>query len=135
MPNAFLYNMEGEKTMLQKGRLTEHFTKKEFDCKCGCDTGSINMVLVERLEQARRDYGRPMRINSGIRCLEHNRKIGSTDTSSHIKCLAAVISCVGMGDRHKMLSIFLKYFKRVGVHKEFIHVDVDSEKPNGVFVY
>ena len=85
MPNAFLYNMEGEKTMLQKGQLTKHFSKKEFDCKCGCETGPINMVLVEKLEQARIDYARPMRINSGIRCLSHNRSIGSRDTSSHIK--------------------------------------------------
>ena len=61
--------MEGEKTMLQKGRLTEHFSKKEFDCKCGCDTGQISMMLVEKLEQARVDYGKSMRINSGIRCL------------------------------------------------------------------
>ena len=45
--------MEGEKTMLQKGRLTEHFSKKEFDCKCGCDTGQISMLLVHTLEQAR----------------------------------------------------------------------------------
>ena len=135
MPNAFLYNMEGEKTMLPKGKLTEHFSKKEFDCKCGCETGPINMILVEKLEQSRIDYARPMRINSGIRCLDHNRSIGSRDTSSHIKCLAADVGCVNMDDRHKMLSIFLKYFQRVGVHKEFIHVDVDPDKPKGVFVY
>ena len=91
--------------------------------------------MVNNLEKSRVEYGKPMRINSGIRCLEHNRKIGSRDTSSHIKCLAADVSCVGMDDRHKMLSIFLKHFKRVGVHKEFLHVDVDSDKPNGVFVY
>ena len=127
--------MEGEKKMLKAGQLTEHFSKKEFDCKCGCETGPINMVLVDKVEQARREYGRPMRINSGIRCLHHNRSIGSSDTSSHIKCLAADVSCVGMEERHKLLSIFLKYFQRVGVHKEFLHVDVDSDKPKGVFVY
>ena len=76
-----------------------------------------------------------MRINSGIRCLDHNRSIGSRDTSSHIKCVAADISCKGMEDRHKLVSILLKYFKRIGVHKEFIHVDVDNEKPNGMFMY
>ena len=135
MPNAFLYNMKGEKKMLKDGQLTEHFSKKEFDCKCGCNTGPINMILVEKLELARMEFGRGMRINSGIRCLHHNRKIGSKDTSSHIKCVAADVSCTNMEDRHKMLSIMLKYFKRVGVHKEFIHVDVDEDKPYGVFVY
>lgn len=135
MPNAFVYDMEGKKTMLGKGKLTKHFNRKEFDCQCGCGTGEISMKLVENLELARVDYGKAMRINSGIRCLEHNRSIGSRDTSSHIKCLAADVGCTDMGDRHKMISIFLKYFKRVGVHKQFIHVDVDSDKPDGVFVY
>ena len=135
MPNAFLYNMEGEKKMLREGQITKHFSKKEFDCQCGCDTGPINRVLVEKLEQARLEFGRGMKINSGIRCLHHNRKIGSKDTSSHIKCLAADVGCTGMEDRHKLLSILLKYFKRVGVHKHFIHVDVDPDKPDGVFVY
>ena len=118
-----------------KGQITEHFSKKEFDCKCGCGTGEINRVLVQNLEMARRDLKRPMRINSGIRCLNHNRAIGSRDTSSHIKCVAADIGCTSMDDRHELLSILLKYFKRVGVHKQFIHVDVDNEKPKGVFVY
>jgi len=135
MPNAFLYNLDGEKTLFPAGQLTEHFYKKEFDCKCGCGTGQINKVLVDKLEMARRDYQQPMRINSGIRCLDHNRSIGSRDTSSHIKCVAADISCKGMEDRHKLVSILLKYFKRIGVHKEFIHVDVDNEKPNGMFMY
>ena len=96
MPNAFIYNMDGEKTLLPKGKLTEHFSKKEFDCRCGCDTGPINMILVQKLEQARIEYDRPIRINSGIRCLHHNRSIGSRDTSSHIKCLAADVGCIGM---------------------------------------
>ena len=135
MPNAFIYNMEGEKKMLRAGQITEHFSKKEFDCQCGCDAGPINRVLVEKLEQVRLEFGRGMRINSGIRCLPHNRKIGSKDTSSHIKCLAADVGCTSMEDRHKLLSIFLKYFKRVGVHKLFIHVDVDPDKPDGVFIY
>jgi len=135
MPNAFVYDMEGNKTELRQGRLTEHFNKKEFDCQCGCGTGQINMVLVQKLEMARRDYKQPIRINSGIRCLEHNRSIGSRDTSSHIKCVAADVGCVGMEERKQLLEILLKYFPRLGVHKEFIHVDVDGEKPNGVFVY
>ena len=135
MPNAFLYNMEGEKKMLKAGQLTEHFSKKEFDCQCGCDTGEISMELVNKLESARVDFGRGMRINSGIRCLEHNRKIGSRDTSSHIKCVAADVSCTNMEDRLKLMTILLKYFTRLGINKKFIHVDVDSDKPNGVFLY
>ena len=135
---SFNYTPDGKKSYrTTMTKLTEHFTKEEFDCQCGCGNGDIviSEKLVWELECVRVHYGKPMRITSGIRCLSHNRNIGSRDTSSHIKCLAADVGCVNMDDRHKMLSIFLKYFKRVGVHKEFIHVDVDNEKPNGVFVY
>lgn len=135
MPNAFLYDLEGNKIELRQGKLTEHFNRKEFDCQCGCGTGEIDIGLVQKLELARQEYKKPMRINSGIRCLEHNRSIGSKDTSSHIKCIAADIGCTSMEERHNLLVILLKHFKRLGVHKQFIHVDVDGEKPNGVFVY
>ena len=135
MPNGFIYNMDGEKTVFPAGQLTEHFSKKEFACQCDCGTGKISMDLVNRLESARVDFGKGMRINSGIRCLEHNRKIGSRDTSSHIKCVAADVGCTTMGERLELLTIFLKYFTRVGINKKFIHVDVDSEKPKGVFLY
>jgi hypothetical protein len=53
-------------------RLTEHFTKEEFACRCGCGTGEISMILVDALEYTRVLYGKPMRINSGLRCLSHN---------------------------------------------------------------
>ena len=93
------------------------------------------MELVKNLELVRIEYDKPMRINSGIRCLEHNRKIGSRDTSSHIKCLAADIGCTNMSERKELLYILMKQFDRIGINKKFIHVDVDSDKPSGVFVY
>ena len=128
MPNAFVYDMEGNKTMLGKGRLTEHFNKSEFACQCGCGTGDISMELVEILELVRLEYGKPMRINSGIRCLEHNRKIGSRDTSSHIKCLAADIGCTNMSERKELLYILMKQFDRIGINKNSISINII--KPN-----
>ena len=129
---TFLYNMEGEKNIMQ---LSQHFNKREFDCQCGCGTGTIHAMLVQKLELVRQEYGKPMRINSGIRCLNHNRNIGSKDTSSHIKCLAADVGCTDMSERFTLLQLLMKHFKRVGINKKFIHVDVDSDKPSGVFVY
>ena len=120
-------------------KLTEHFTKEEFDCQCGCGNGDIVISenLVNELECVRVHYGKPMRINSGIRCLSHNRKIGSRDTSSHIKGLAVDIGCRDMGTRLKLVKHLLRdaEFTRIGFHKEFIHVDVDYDKPKGIFLY
>ena len=120
-------------------RISDHFTKEEFDCQCGCGNGDIVISenLVFALECIRIHYGKPMRINSGIRCLPHNRKIGSRDTSSHIKGLAADISCNNMGTRLELMKHIIRdgEFTRVGLHKDFIHVDVDFDKPKGMFLY
>ena len=120
-------------------KLTEHFSKEEFDCQCGCGNGDIVISenLVFQLECVRIHYGKPMRINSGIRCLSHNRSIGSRDTSCHIKGLAVDISCTNMGTRLELVKRLLRdgEFKRMGIHKDFIHVDVDYDKPKGIFIY
>ena len=121
-------------------QLTEHFKSEEFWCKCGCGLEGPNgnhiiQNLVLKLELVRKAYGKSMRINSGIRCLEYNRSIGSSDTSSHIKGIAADVGCTQMSDRLELISEFVKHFKRIGIHKEFIHVDIDVDKRNGIFVY
>jgi uncharacterized protein YcbK (DUF882 family) len=118
-------------------KLTEHFTKEEFACRCGCESGEISMILVDALEYTRVLYGKPMRINSGLRCLSHNRKIGSRDTSSHIKGVAADIACNDSKTRLELVKHLLRdgEFTRLGLHDSFIHVDVDEDKPNGIFLY
>jgi uncharacterized protein YcbK (DUF882 family) len=116
-------------------KITDHFNSKEFDCQCGCGAGEISSDLVNKLEKIRVAYGHPMRINSGIRCLDHNRSIGSSDTSSHIIGLAADVGCTDMASRMNLIMLFGKHFKRMGIHKDFIHVDVDYDKPEGIFVY
>jgi uncharacterized protein YcbK (DUF882 family) len=119
--------------------LTEHFTKEEFDCKCGCGNGEIviSEKLVFELENVRVYYKKPIRITSGIRCLSHNQAIGSRNTSSHIKGLAADIYCEDMGTRLELVKRLLRdgEFTRLGMHKDFIHVDVDYDKPKGIFLY
>ena len=120
-------------------KLTDHFSKEEFDCQCGCGNGDIVISenLVFQLECVRIHYGKPMRINSGIRCLSHNKKIGSRDTSSHIKGLAVDISCGDMRTRLELVKKLLRdgEFERIGFHRDFIHVDVDYDKPKGIFLY
>ena len=115
--------------------LTKHFNSEEFECQCRCNTGNIMQNLVLKLEEVRVAIDKPMRINSGIRCLEHNRSIGSSDTSSHIKGIAVDVGCTQMSNRLELMTEFVKHFKRIGIHKEFILVDIDVDKRNGIFVY
>ena len=147
IPGETYYREIGERLRYKTGEnkmenswLTQHFQSDEFWCSCGCGNegpngNHISQSLVLKLEIVRTAINKPMKINSGIRCLEYNRSIGSSDTSSHIKCIAADISCTQMSDRHLLMSHLPKLFDRIGIHKDFIHVDIDTDKRIGIFVY
>lgn len=66
-----------------------HFSPSEFACKCGCPTprpvAEKNEHLAFVLEtQFRLVFKRPVVINSGYRCPEHNAKIGGAPNSRHL---------------------------------------------------
>ena len=147
IPGETFYRDIGERLRYKTGeskmenlQLTAHFQSDEFWCSCGCGNegpngNHISQSLVLKLEIVRTAINKPMQINSGIRCLKYNQSIGSSDTSSHIKCIAADISCTQMSDRHLLMSHLPKLFDRIGIHKDFIHVDIDTDKRKGIFVY
>jgi hypothetical protein len=59
-----------------------------------------NMIaLAENVLQPVRDhFGRSVNVNSGFRCLELNRKLGSSDRSQHTKGEAADIEIYGVSN-------------------------------------
>lgn len=66
----------------------EYFSKKEFKCKCGgryCDgyPAEIDMQMVRYADEIRRRIGKPLGVNSGLRCPQHNRNEGGVDGSEH----------------------------------------------------
>lgn len=76
-------------------KLTENFSKQEFDCSDGSEMPTdvqLNIAeLAVQLEIVRSHFNAPVHINSAYRSLEHNRKIGSNDTSQHVLGKAADI--------------------------------------------
>jgi uncharacterized protein YcbK (DUF882 family) len=119
----------------------EMFTRKdgsdELECKCGCKM-TVKSDFRERLNEARELAGVPFTINSGARCLAHNRKIGSKDTSSHVSGLAADIAYSDALYLTRIIHALSRVgFTRFGVNesKKFIHVDLDNKKPNSIFGY
>jgi zinc D-Ala-D-Ala carboxypeptidase len=106
----------------------KYFRKEEFACPC-CGENKIKDEFVEKLDKAREIAGIPFIINSGYRCPKHNKEIGGSPTSSHLKGLAADIKTTNSRERFKILDSLLKVgFKRVGIGEYFIHVDLDTEK-------
>lgn len=114
-----------------------YFTKNEFSCKCGCGGCDISQKLVDKLNTSRELLKEPIVINSGFRCEEHNHKIGGSATSSHLRGLAVDIKAFDSSYRYKLLNIlFFVGFSRIGIDKDFIHIDIDDIKPQKVtFLY
>lgn len=107
----------------------QHFAKAEFDCKCGCGKNNISHELVERIERIRTTMNMPMKINSGCRCEEYNKLVGGKEDSAHLYGLAVDFLVPGSSFRFISLGMCMRLFKRVGIGKTFIHVDLDESKP------
>jgi len=112
-----------------------YFPSHEFDSPDQPGSGKLmNKVLVEMLNEVREKFGKAIIINSGYRTVEHNKKVGGKSDSSHLKRLAVDIVCSNSVDRFKLYDILREVgFKRIGVGKTFIHVDIDKDKSPEVF--
>ena len=124
-------------------RLTRNFTDDEFKCPC-CGQAGISSPFVYQL-QAARDIASadflalgdprsvPFVITSGYRCGNHNWLVGGRPDSSHKKGLAADIRAQTSSERFAIVSGLIKAgFGRIGVAKNYIHVDIDMSKPQNV---
>ena len=116
-------------------RYSPIFTPQEFECKCGCGRLKIDPELIEMLYEARLQAGIPFVVASGYRCPAHNGHVGGVAGSAHVTGKAADIRANSMVARMKVLYAVLANFPRVGIAREFVHVDVDWEKPLGVYLY
>tara|TARA_R110002072_G_scaffold989_1_gene8168 strand:+ start:185 stop:538 length:354 start_codon:yes stop_codon:yes gene_type:complete len=112
----------------------KYFNYKEFDSPDEPGSGNkMNEELLHMLDAARKKFGKPIKINSGYRSEAHNRKVGGTSGSSHLKGLAVDIAYNGSVDRFELYNILLEVgFKRIGIGKYFIHVDIDKDKSQRV---
>lgn len=112
----------------------KYFNYEEFDSPDVQGSGQLmEEELLHMLDAARKAYGKPMNINSGYRTKAHNEKVGGTCNSSHLKGLAADISCKNSSDRFILYDALRKVgFKRIGVSSTFIHIDIDKNKSQNV---
>jgi len=67
---------------------------------------------------------------SGYRCPEYNKAVGGKSDSSHLKGLAADIRAQTSSERFAIVNGLVKAgFVRIGMGRDFIHVDMDMSKP------
>ena len=112
------------------GDLSEHFSRSEFACRCGCGFDAVSPELIHLLESIREEYGKPMRITSGCRCPDYNASVGGVSNSAHTRGSAADIAVNGGLDRRKLVDCaVMLWASGIGVAKTFIHCDVDDVLP------
>lgn len=109
-------------------KLSEHFHRDEFRCKCGkCGDPKIHERLIEGLERLRLLVGKPIMINSGYRCPAHNEAVGGAPNSQHTLGTAADIVVAGLlPDRVAELAEMVPQFASGGIgrYDTFTHLDV-----------
>lgn len=102
-------------------------------CPC-CGKSLMNIDFLLRLDKARMIADTPFKINSGYRCRKHNLEVGST-SNNHPSGHAVDIKCLHSTKRGKMLrGLYKAGFKRVGIRKDFLHVD-DLDKVESCWLY
>ncbi|HMK35311.1 MAG TPA: D-Ala-D-Ala carboxypeptidase family metallohydrolase [Desulfomonilaceae bacterium] len=117
----------------------KHFSPRDFTCTCTgfCDhPAAISLDLAKKLDLIRERLGRHITILSGTRCTRHNRRIGGTLNSPHVPkngiSHAADVHCPDSSFRFAFILAASSLFKRIGIGKDFIHVDDDPELPPDV---
>lgn len=117
--------------------LSKNFKEEEFICKCGkckevpADLKENLILLCQQLERIR-FYTGAIIINSGVRCVSHNKKVGGVANSQHLYGRAADIRSeyVASKDLYKRILVlmemevikigYVKYYE----DKKFVHIDV-----------
>ena len=115
-------------------KLTNNFGLSEFKCNDGSLPRGEELAncqeLAENLQILREHLGRPIRIISGYRPPEYNRRIGGAKRSQHIAAKAADIKVTGMAPA-EVHAVVLKLIKSgemkqggVGKYSTFVHYDI-----------
>lgn len=109
------------------GDLSPNFRKSEFACKCDrCKTVTVDTELVDILQRIRDHFRKPVNINSGYRCKEHNAEVGGDPNSSHMQGMAADIRVAGIAPREVAKFAESIGVKRIGLYEgdegEFVHI-------------
>lgn len=135
----------------------KYFNYNEFECRCKrCQKGNSEMgipsggmmgdvpenvkTLVENvLDPLREKYGKPIRVNSGFRCPNHNLAVGGATGSQHMKGEAADVAPLELVSDSKIqdeLTKLVEIIKENGkwdqmiIYPTFVHVSWKRFGPN-----
>ena len=114
----------------------QNFTPRDFTCQCAglCDPSGRDLTreTVAKLDQICDVIGLPIKVLSGTRCERYNTRVSGKGRrpppEGWIQPRRA-LSCPDSSFRFAFLAAALPVFNRIGIGKDFIHVDDDPELP------
>lgn len=114
----------------------EFFSKKEFKCKCGgryCNgyPAEIDLTMVRYADEIRRRIGKPIGVNSGLRCSQWNQIQGGASSSQHMYGTAADLgkpSGVTVAEMAAIAEDVIGDTGGIGIYSWGIHIDSRKTK-------
>lgn len=108
----------------------QYFEESEFNLDGEPCFDKMNKHFIKKLDKARSFTTTPFTITSSWRSVDYEKSKGRSGTSSHCKGLACDISAKNSSDRYNIIRALLRAnFTRIGVSKDFVHCDLDYDKP------
>ena len=119
---------------------SKHFSRDELKCSFAPDAEVLmDLSFMEKLEELREDWARPMHLSSAFRTENHPRERTKPRKYNHLgeplpyggmHCRGRAIDCLVAGqDAVDFLRLALKYFGGIGINQKgdwnqrFIHLD------------
>jgi zinc D-Ala-D-Ala carboxypeptidase len=106
-----------------------HFRPAEFCSKDG-KSGMPQIKAMLALDELREQWGHPIKLVSAYRSPEHNKAVGGSPNSYHMKGLAFDVSTKGwnQGDKLEFVVRARQHqFMGFGFYRSFIHIDGRSK--------
>lgn len=111
-----------------------NFTEKEMSCH-HCGKQDMDVVFMNKLQQLRQLYNKPLIISSAYRCPEYNKQVSSSGlTGPHTTGKAVDIIISGKA-AYTLLNLIVELgFTGIGfnqkglVNKRFIHIDTIEDE-------
>lgn len=107
-------------------KISQHYTRAEIACKCGCGFDSMDVETLRVADEAREFEGAPITPSSGCRCPSHNRAVGGSSKSLHVQARAMDLPSRDPVALYNYLCEKYPDKYGFGLYKTFVHVDTKS---------
>lgn len=116
------------------GDMSEHFSRSELACRCGCNQLIDENVPLDLLEFLRKYFDKPIIVHCCMRCEPHNKRVGGVDKSHHTTSSAVDFHVKGLSIKELHRDMKTIYAEKVypnmglGIYDWGVHVDLKGRR-------